>query len=567
MGTSLKDNQQELSKNFVFLAKSEHTHPKEHKQLKMADPGETITATIILRRRTDGQPMKKLESFKASPGAGIKHVSHKDFAGLHGASPDELAKVVAFAKSNGLEVKESDASRRSVVVKGTAEQINKAFSVQLQHFSSSLGEYHSHEGAARVPKEISEYVENVIGLDNRPVPARHFDPGDGSADPPNTNSLMPGQVANLYNFPQGGGGGQTIGIYEMTTQDGDPGFAQADIDATMQAFGGGLKSPTPVFVSVDGQGNNGQSDGETLLDITVSSAVAQDATIAVYFTGGSSTQNIIHALQRMIHPGQGDPVPTVISISYGWSPDETTQYITADEFNQMSALFQDAAHLGITVLVSSGDSGVEFTNPAVQEASYPATDPWVIACGGTTIGNINGSNFTEYVWNDSWKGIGQQDQHGATGGGVSGFFPVPSYQNGFSIPVSLATQNPGRGIPDIAGNASPVSGYPQSIGGQVGGEGGTSAVAPLYAGLIAVINANLGQNVGFINPLLYSLSSTAFRKVVGPPGPSNNAFGGLTGYQASGTWNACTGLGSVDGVSLQNGLKNALQQAPQAVAG
>jgi kumamolisin len=82
-----------------------------------------------------------------------------------------------------------------------------------------------------------------------------------------------------------------------------------------------------------------------------------------------------------------------------------------------------------------------------------------------------------------------------------------------------------------------------------------------------VINANLGQNVGFINPLLYSLSSTAFRKVVGPPGPSNNAFGGLTGYQASGTWNACTGLGSVDGVSLQNGLKNALQQAPQAVAG
>jgi kumamolisin len=318
-------------------------------------------------------------------------------------------------------------------------------------------------------------------------------------------------------------------------------------------------------VSVDGQANTGQSDGETLLDITVSSAIAQDATIAVYFTAGSSTQNIIHALQRMIHPGQGDPVPTVISISYGWSPDETTQYISADEFNQMSSLFQDAAHLGITVLVSSGDSGVEFASQTVQEASYPATDPWVTACGGTTIGNVSGSSFTEYVWNDSWKSIGQPDQHGATGGGISGFFQVPAYQNGFNVPASLASQHAGRGIPDVAGNASPLSGYKQFIGDQNGNEGGTSAVAPLYAGLIAVINANLGTNAGFLNPTLYSLSDTAFRKVVGPPGPTNNSFGSLTGYQASGDWNACTGLGSIDGMALQTALKNLTQQPTQAV--
>ena len=543
---------------YTPLAKSEHLHPAGHQKLEKAPDTERITATLILRRRQGqgSEPMKDLAYFQTTPASARRQVSHKDFAGTYGADVAELLAVASFAHTNGLKVVESDAARRSVKVSGTAAAMNSAFGVELNHYDSPLGHYHGHEGPANLPADIAPFVEAIVGLDNRPVPARHY-----LADPPNTTSITPQEVASLYNFPTGSGSGQTIGIYEMVTGDGKPGYSAQDIAATMAAFGGNLTAPTPTDVTIDGEANTNVTDGETLLDITISSAIAQEANLAVYFTVGTN-QGIINALQRMIHPGTGDPQPTVLSISYGWSPDDTWNFINEIEYNQMSALFQDAAHLGITVMVSSGDSGAMIMSKTKAEASYPATDPWVTACGGTTIGNIEGNNFTEYVWNDSW-GSGASEQQGATGGGISAVFPVPAYQNGFNLPNSLTNNKPGRGIPDIAGNASPLSGYPQSQSGQTGAGGGTSAVAPLYAGLIAVINANLGMSVGFINPILYSLKGSAFRPIAGPPGPANNSFGNVTGYPATAGWNACTGLGSVIGTALQDGLAAAFQKAAQ----
>ena len=577
--------QSNLSEHYIPLAHSEHLHPSDHQQLEAAAAGEEITATIILRRDPAGTPMHGLDYFQHTPLSEIRHVAHKDFAATHGANPAELQKVVDFARNQGLEVKEASAGKRSVIVRGTADQINKAFAIELHHYSSPLGKYHGHEGNPSLPSDIAGIVELIVGLDNRPVPAKHYattnipqptsHPADAtasptanpavakptpqvSADPPNTVPLTPQQVAKLYNFPPGDGAGQTIGIYEMPTSDGDPGYSLTDVSATIKAFGGNLKTPTPTDVSIDGQQNTGKTDGETLLDITVSSAIAQGAAIVVYFAAGQSTQNIINALQRMIHPDTGDPAPEVLSISYGWSPDEDTDSITAAEYDQMSQLFQDAAHLGITVLVSSGDSGAQIASRTKAEASYPASDPWVTACGGTTIGDVNGdfTKFTEYIWNDTW-GSGQDKGSGATGGGVSERFPLPSYQNGFPVPQSLDQKKTGRGLPDLSGPASPVCGYPQVQDGQEGSGGGTSAVAPLYAGLIAIINANLGNSVGFLNPQLYALANTAFREISGPPGPADNSFAGITGYPASKVWNACTGLGSIDGAALQSGLKTA----------
>jgi kumamolisin len=578
-----------LPGNYVQLTHSEHLHPAGHEQLGTANAGEEITATLILRRDPGGEPMNGLDYFQYTPPSRIRHIAHKDFAAAHGANAAELRMVVDFAHAHQLEVIEANAARRSVVVRGSVDQIDKAFAIQLQQYRSPLGKYHGHEGHPSLPADISGFVELIVGLDNRPVPAKHYattdiphpadaanqpaarledaaHPADAATtaathgDPPNTVPLTPQQVAKLYNFPTGDGAGQTIGIYEMPTSDGAPGYNPTDISATIQAFSGGLKVPAPIDVSIDSQTNTGKTDPETLLDITVSGAIAQGATIAVYFAAGQSTQNIINALQRMIHPNEedDDPTPTVLSISYGWSPDEDTDSITAEEYQQMSQLFQDAAHLGITVLVSSGDSGAEIASKTKAEASYPASDPWVTACGGTTIGDVNGdfTSFTEYVWNDTW-GQGQEKGSGATGGGVSERFPLPSYQNGFPIPKSLDQKISGRGLPDLAGPASPVCGYPQVTGGQEGNGGGTSAVAPLYAGLIAIINANLGTPVGFLNPQLYAMANTAFREISGPPGPANNSYGGVTGYPAAGVWNACTGLGSINGTALQNGLRTA----------
>ncbi|MGC9949212.1 MAG: S53 family peptidase [Bryobacteraceae bacterium] len=540
--------------DYTSLKGSEHAHPQEHTDLNPTAGHELATVTLILRRRQSDRKLRGLQEFPAKATGAGRTVSHAEFAAAYGADPKELEQVAAFARSHDLEVLESHPARRSVVMRGTVTAVNKAFAVELHDYQSPRGKYRGHAGRPSLPAGLSDIVEAVVGLDNRQVPAQHYATAlrQNSSDPPNTNPLTPQQVAQLYNFPAGNGAGQTIGIYEMATNEGSAGYTAQDLSDTMQAFGGGLTVPQPIDVSVDGVTNSGVSDGETGLDITVASAIAQGAQIAVYFTGGN-TQNIIHALQRMIHPGEGDPQPAILSISYGWGPDDDTAGSFSDqEYTQMDQLFQDAANLSITVLVSSGDSGAFIASQTVAQTSYPATEPWVIACGGTTIGNINGATFDEYAWNDTGAG-----GPGASGGGVSARYPLPAYQQGIGVPNRIGTQQPGRGVPDIAGNASENSGYMQFINGQSQPVGGTSAVAPLYAGLIALINANLGFAVGFINPTLYRLAGSAFRDIVSPPGPANNSFGQVTGYPVGAGWDACTGLGSVNGTVLQNGLQAA----------
>jgi kumamolisin len=547
-----------LPKGYKSIKGSEHVHPLDQKELSPTAGSEPLTVTLILRRRTDGGELQGIKDFSAKSERAKEPPSHEEFAATHGADPKELEQVAEWVKSQGLDVVESHPGRRSVVVRGTVDAVNKAFAVQLHDYQSRRGTYRSHDGTANVPDQIANFVEAVIGLDNHLVPAQHFSTArrQNPNDPPATKPLTPQQVAQLYDFPPGDGARQTIGIYEMETQDGKAGYTSQDLADTMHAFGGGLKVPQPIDVAVDGVANSGVSDGETGLDITVASAIAQAAQIAVYFTGGT-TQNIIHALQRMIHPGAGDPQPTILSISYGWGPDDRNVASFSEQaYEQMGQLFQDAANLGITVLVSSGDFGVFIESKTIAQTSYPATEPWVIACGGTTIGNVNGGSFVEYVWNDTGKA-----GPGATGGGVSDRFGPPDYQNGAGVPKRISTKKPGRGIPDIAGNASENSGYPQFINGEPQAVGGTSAVAPLYAGLIARINANLGRSVGFINPNLYSLAGSVFRDITAPPGPANNSFGGVTGYPAGAGWNACTGLGCVKGTALQNALQAAQVRA------
>ena len=542
-----------LPKDYKPIKGTEHGHPSTHKLLNPTPAADQLTATLILRRRNQLPAMAEF----ASPGnTGRQPLTRAAFAEQHGADPAEMAQVESFARSHGLEVLGSHPSRRSVVVRGTAAAMNAAFAVELHDYDSPRGKYHGHTGTVNLPASLAKTVEAVIGLDNRAVPAQHFSTArrQNPADPPKTKPLTPQQVAQLYNFPAGTGAGQTIGIYEMATQDGPAGYSVADITASIKAFGGGLKVPKPIDVSIDGVKNSGQSDGETGLDITVAGAIAQGATIAVYFTGGNS-ENILHAIQTMVHPDVGDPQPGILSISYGWGPDDPSeQSFSAQEYTQLDQLFQDAANLHITVLVSSGDSGAFIASKTEAEASFPASDPWVTACGGTTIGNVSGPTFTEYVWNDTGKA-----GHGATGGGVSARFAVPAYQSGAGIsPRHVGTNDPGRGLPDVAGNASENSGYLQVINGEPAQPvGGTSAVAPLYAGLIALINANLGSPAGFLNPAIYGAAKAAFRSVSGPPGPANNSFGKVTGYPATAGWNACTGLGSVNGVALENSLKSA----------
>jgi kumamolisin len=191
---------------------------------------------------------------------------------------------------------------------------------------------------------------------------------------------------------------------------------------------------------------------------------------------------------------------------------------------------QSAAALGVSVTVACGDSGsTDGVSDGATHVDFPASSPHVLACGGTKI-TVSGTTLTnEVVWND------EVQSGGATGGGVSNVFALPTWQQNANI--SGATNGgSGRGLPDVAGDAAPATGYSIEVDGQTEVVGGTSAVAPLWAGLIALLNQKMGKPIGFLNPQIYALlGSTAFRDITQGTNGS---------YKAGVGWDACTGLGS-----------------------
>jgi kumamolisin len=203
------------------------------------------------------------------------------------------------------------------------------------------------------------------------------------------------------------------------------------------------------------------------------------------------------------------------------------------------AAFQAAAALGITICVASGDNGSsDGVTDGSNHVDFPASSPHALACGGTNLAASGGVITSETVWNDALLNSGS----GAGGGGVSTVFALPTWQEGLQTTLTAGGTAPlaMRGVPDICGNADPLTGYQVRIDGTDTVIGGTSAVAPLWAGLIARINAAQGSPVGFINPTLYAA-----------PAALNDITQGNNGSFAAGTgWDACTGLGSPNGAKV-----------------
>jgi len=223
----------------------------------------------------------------------------------------------------------------------------------------------------------------------------------------------------------------------------------------------------------------------------------------------------------------------------------------------MSTFFQLAAITGITVFIALGDWGADDKVADTHcHTSYPGSDPWVVSCGGTVIGNITSLSppvFQEFVWSDAFSSspFGTKNtDFGTTGGGVSDNFPLPAYQSLASInPVSKSDGGVRRGVPDVAGMVGLTGFFLNSI---PYGFAGTSCVAPLYAGLTAVINQTLGQPIGFLLPTLYK-----HPKVCNDITFGNNDSGDTPDspfYIAAPGWDSCTGLGSVDGTKLLSAL-------------
>jgi kumamolisin len=497
-----------------------------HSRISDVDPQDEVDLTVYLRPQ---EPLDWVDTEAAQPPAQRRTLSREDWERAHGASAADIAAVSAFAERSGLTVTGVDAGRRVVALRGTLQAAAEAFGANLEgRYAAGEGaaSYRARSGPLTVPADLAGVVTGVFGIDDRPQARAQVRRAPAAA----ATAFTPLQIAEAYAFPATATGqGETVGILEL-----GGGFSQSDLDTYFTGLG--LTAPTVTAVGVDGGANNPgadqNADGEVMLDIEVVGATAHGAQIVVYFAPNTD-QGFIDALSSAVHDASHKP--SVVSISWGQSEDAWS----GQARSEMEQILTAAGGMGVTVTVAAGDNGSsDNVGDGRSHVDFPASAPHALACGGTSL-HLSGSAISsESVWNDPGDG--------ATGGGVSRQFTLPSYQSSAHVPGNVDSGSPGRGVPDVCGDADPQTGYRIRVDGADESIGGTSAVAPLWAGLIARLNQHLGAPVGFVQPRLYPLlGSGAFHDI-------NQGSNGS--YSAGPGWDACTGLGSPDGTALAAAL-------------
>jgi len=560
------------------------------KLLKKSDPGSRIKVSIYVRQNptAPGKSLSPLDELNSKLPAERRYLSGDEFNSTFGADPADLDKIAAWAKASKLKVLDRSVPKRRVLVEGTIGDISKAFGVQLNEYDHpESGRFRGRVGQIHVPADLFGIVQGVFGLDTRLVGRPRLRKGNvhpvdfetlgsngrgkaralalASPASPFPGTFFPRDVAQLYGYPDTfTGSGQNIAIFAFngTTPDPRGGYKLSALQNYFEKLFGG-KTPTIKNVIVQGPGNDpgpdtnasskrGDATGEVMLDMCVVGSVAPDATIFMYFTEFTS-QGWVDALHEAITDSNQI---SVISISYGNPEDDPQGAWTSMGVQVVNQAFQAAAAKGITICCASGDDGSSDQVTSGAHVDFPASSPFVLGVGGTKLVASNSTPpaiTSETVWNETLH------NEGATGGGVSAVFTKPAYQNTVSVPPSANPPHKiGRGVPDVAAVADPVTGVVvmHIDGKHLEPIGGTSAAAPLWAALIARLNEGLKARCGFLNPLLYGrFSSGVLRDIT----TGNNGA-----YVASPGWDPCTGLGSPNGDQLLQGLSGAGAQARAA---
>jgi len=516
---------QEPEGPFVLLPGSEREPLPGIQPAGPLEDSERIEVTLVTRRRA---PL---------PGGAVTGpamLAREDLERSYGTDPGDHDRVRDVLGRYGLEVTAADPGSRRVKVAGTVAAMSRAFGTSLRRVSSPHPSgrgrvvHRYREGGLHLPAELDGIVTAVLGLDDRPQARPHF---RRASAPAAATSYTPPQVARAYQFPAGTDGtGQVIAVIEL-----GGGFSAADLDSYFSGLG--VKAPSVTAASVDGAvntpgGDPSGADGEVLLDIEVAGSVAPGAAQVVYFAPNTD-QGFVDAVTDAAHAAT---TPTAMSISWGESEDSWT----AQSRTALDQALADAAALGVTVCVASGDNGsTDGVSDGANHADFPASSPHALACGGTRLAAdaATGTITSETVWNDSPSG-------GATGGGISDVFPLPSWQANAGVPAPGGTAR--RGIPDVAGNADPQTGYQVLVDGQREVVGGTSAVAPLWAALVCRLAQARGVKFGLIQPSLYA----GVRPGSDVPGFRDITVGNNGAYAAGPGWDPCSGLGTPEGSAL-----------------
>lgn len=508
----------------VVVPGSHRTLPADAKRLGPGDAGEPLAVTVQLRTRfAEGRGTAAEALMKQAPGR-RRHLAREEFDALYGADPSDIALVQRFAAKHGLGVVDVNSAARTVKLGGTRRQMEDAFRIELFDVRVGRRTFRGRSGSVSIPLTLAPVVQGVFGLDDRPQAQPHFQVSGRRRSGTERPGYSPRCVASLYGVPTDcAGRGQTIALIEL-----GGGFSPAEINSYFDALN--LPCPPVMTVSVDGVRNDPVGDpngldGKVLLDIEVIGAVAPEARIVVYF-GKNTSAGFLDAVHAAVH----DSVrrPSVLSI--GWGSAE--QNWTGQSLRAMDEAFESAALLGVTVCVASGDDGAaDAMTDGRNHVDFPASSPHVLGCGGTRITSNRKRGIT------SERGWGSPRSKGASGGGYSRVFGRPSWQQ-------IDPPGKHRGVPDVAGNADPVSGYSVLIDGGWAVAGGTSAAACLWSAIIACANQRLERPAGFINSMLYARRNSGIVRDIAEG--TNGAF------TASQGWDPVTGLGSPGGAQLLN---------------
>ena len=477
------------------------------------NPADIILISVYLKRDLHENGMTLKEYVDGIIAEDQPILSHDEYVYQFGSTEEATILVSDFFQDKGFKIVEANRGKGLVQIEGTVENFSNTFGITLLHVTDDTRTYMMHEGTVVIPEEIDALVEQVLGFDQSFIAVKHAVKSQAEIVDPLV-AVTPVQMAKAYGMPAGTGYGGCIGIFELTYSGYVTGYNQSDLDSSFSRIG--LTSPTIVQINVNGATVSSTSDAESMLDIYCAGAMAPKARIAYYTAPNSGTQNIVDNILACANDTVNNP--TTLDIS--WGIGDGTQFDTA---------LQSCVAKGITVFVSSGDSGAVNLNMANTCCSQ-----YMVSAGGTST-YLNASNVitSEVAWSGS-------------GGGISAYVALPTWQAGLTTTTKTASSTgtptalPRRGVPDISAPADPNTGFAFFVNNTLVQYGGTSASAPLLAGMWSRLNAQLGYRIPFNMTTWYSNRALLFNDITS----GDNRDGYTTGYTTTVGWDAVTGLGT-----------------------
>jgi subtilase family serine protease len=561
-------------------------------------PGATTLRLSVALRPRDPSALTAYARAVSTPGSASyrRYLTPAQFAQRFGATAAQVSAVRRSLRAQGLTLGALSHGGLSISVVATAARVERAFAVSLTRMALPGRRTAIRASAApALPVSLARTIQSVVGLNTTAAPRPlllRARPGSGgtprarghvvtggpqpcgaaSAAAPGQQAFTADEIASAYGFSGlygagNNGGGVTVAVYELEPDD------PADIAAYQSCYG---THATISYVPVDQGAGTGPGSGEAALDIENLIGLAPNVNVLVYqgpnSNSGAPGSGPYDTFSAIVNQNRA----RVVTVSWGQCENLLGQ---ADALAE-NTLFQQATVQGQSIVAASGDSGAEDCDtggalPQTQAAvDDPSSQPFVTGVGGTTVQAL-GPRPTESVWNSGGTVLSGTLQPGASGGGISTLWPMPTPQLDSAAALNVRTAqaagsicgHPGglcREVPDVAADGDPATGYLiyWNGRGEVSGEpagwqgiGGTSGASPVWAALLALTDGSracASAPVGFANPALYEAAGEAYAADFNDVASGNNDFTGTDGgrYAATAGYDPATGLGTPDAASL-----------------